>query len=153
MGIFEFVLLKSPGEVKENNDYIAIEHFDGDISIFYKAKNKNYSFDLPDQLGTIYEHFDGINLFSSTFMFSPINNPTIYDGVEVFNSIETLQYQMEDISFPEKSLSFLNETGNFIYSAPYGSTSIFSFDIESGELEIHKSVYEIISNWIDVVKA
>ena len=58
MDIFESVLQKVPGCVKDDGEKVVIDHDFGQCSTFYKAKNNQYELSLPKSISDIYAQFE-----------------------------------------------------------------------------------------------
>lgn len=150
MEFIDWIISKKSGAKRETDEYIQIIHDDGNFSHFYYKTELSKKFDMiPRSIKFLYREFDGIDLFSSTFKVCSIERPVIISKVTILSSLSTLREKMTEIKFPEPSVSFLNETGNWIYAASTKSDNIYSFDVEYGDIGVYNSVYEIIENWIN----
>lgn len=149
----DWILSKKYGTKKVTPECTQLLHENGETSHFYTrestAQNK---IELPESINFLFENFDGIDLFSSTFKICSNKNPVSINGVDLISPISEMAYRMSEVDFPEPAIPFMNETGNWIYAASLKSNCIYSFDIEYGDIEKHDSVYEIIENWINATE-
>lgn len=149
MKLDEWIASMKTGHKKQTDSCIVIDHEDGDTSHFYIKRHTSQNLEwVPESIKLLYEEFDGMDLFSSTFKICSLKEPIVIGGVTIITSISELEERMSNIKFPEPALPFMKETGNWIYAASLNSNWIYSFDIEYGSIDKHRSFYEIIDNWL-----
>ncbi len=147
---------KSPGKYEEHEDFMLLNHDDGDVSCFYKRTEDCDLSKLPASIKPIYEYYDGIDLFANTFQIAASNREIEVEGKPFITSLANLADMIKAIKFPEDVVPFMLEYGDmegnqWIYAAAVNSEKIYCYDTRDDIFDVYESVEEIIEGWIDDV--
>ncbi|GBC63452.1 hypothetical protein DENIS_4446 [Desulfonema ishimotonii] len=150
MTLLEWIENKKPGKLLRLDDRIKIEHKDESASILWL--NKNVEVPKPlEILEEVFEIYDGIDLFSSTFKIASIDSCKCLGSVEITFSLEELQSEFEFCNpvLPEDSIAFMVRAGIGIYALGLESSTIYEWDTEYRELTgTYKNIFEILDDWL-----
>ncbi|MFT2111866.1 hypothetical protein [Marinomonas sp. 2405UD68-3] len=143
------------GNVSEFDDRFEIAHDSGEHSVlFKKAVNNTDEVCFLKSIGDIYTTFDRIDLFSSTFKISSLNEPKFIEGVEVVEGLAQFNTWAEGQKplFPEKSIPFMYQAGIGVYAIGKESGKIYEWDDEQGKLtDEFDNLEDVFQEWLNAV--
>lgn len=153
MNLLDWIKENRPGTVSERADRIEVAHDCGEHSTLWFNKDKEC---LHPILGLgIFQDYDGVDLFSSTFKVASLKKPKVRDGVQITFALKDIEKELLDLgaSLPEKVTPFMIQQGMGIYSIGADSGKIYEWDTELNELTGEFSnFYDILSQWLEAVE-
>ena len=149
MHILDWILAKFPGAITRLPDRIEVDHATGDRSILWLRIDTPIPTTL-DHLGALYQDYDGMDLFSSTFKFASIDKVKGKNGVPLVFTLESISREL--IAAGERpseiSTPFMYQAGIGIYSVAHSSGIIYEWDTELRKHGSHYTdVFSILEEW------
>ncbi len=149
MDIIEWIKLNRPGKIKQLEDRIEIAHDTGEYSTIWLNSFEVENDDIKN-ISELYNKYDGMDLFSSTFKVAAINAPRSKNDVLLVQSLYQISIDVNSLQpeFPEESIPFMYQAGIGFYAVGTISGKIYEWDEEDNELSgEYESVQEILDEW------
>lgn len=145
----KWFLETAPGSKEEFPEFIFVEHKDGDGSHLFRRTEKYPIENLPAMIRPLYEQFNGMDLFDSTFQIASLTNDVYLKDEKVIDSIPTLQETFADVQFPEPVLPFMMEGTSWLYAVASDNSKIYCYDFEYDVIDTYDDFEEIITGWLE----
>jgi hypothetical protein len=153
MNLREWIDQNKPGQVTLDKDFVEILHEDDDTSILWLNKDQQCPAILLG-LGEIFEIYDGIDLFSSTFKIASIETPKIEQNVKITFTLKEIEDEFLQFKAtpPEQSTPFMRQAGIGIYLYGNLTEKIYLWDTELLRFTSkYENIYSIFDKWLSDV--
>lgn len=153
MKILDWIQNKVPGTITRFPDRVEIKHVNGDYSTLWLRQGETVPENLKS-LGDLYEQYDGMDLFSSTFKIAALRESKGKNGVELVFTLAEIGRELSDAGakLPEEATTFMYRAGIGIYSVSKSGKLIYEWDTEYGELgQEYTDVFAIFDEWLQAV--
>ena len=153
MDILKWIKLNRPGKIEQLEDRIEIAHKTGEHSTVWLNNLKEKRDDIKN-LGDMYNKYDGMDLFSSTFKVAALDTPKSKNDVLIVQNLHQVAEDLYSLhpKFPEESVPFMYQAGIGFYAVGIKSGKIYEWDEEENELSgEYESVQEILDEWAKVM--
>ena len=133
---------------------IQVQHATGEVSSIWLREEAE---PLPAGLAAVqdfYSHFDGADLFSSTFKICALRRPKIRSGVELVPALAAfgIDAKAAGCEFPRGSVPFMVQAGIGVYAAAMSHSLIYEWDTEEGVMSgEYKGLVDILDEWVAAV--
>jgi hypothetical protein len=150
MELLDWITLKRPGDVDSLSGRIEVVHQDGNRSTLWLRTSAS----IPEpllSLGDLYEKYDGIDLFSSTFKVASADERQRRGDVDLTFSLKDLRIEFEayGAGISQDAIPFMIQQGIGIYIIDPSSSEIIEFDTEQGAVsERYGSIFEVLEEWL-----
>lgn len=151
--ILDWINDNRSGNITETCERIEIAHHSGEYSTLWKRKGVV----VPDELFSfteLYDKYDGIDLFSSTFKIASINDIKSKNNVNIVFNLASLKTEIEKlrIVFPEFSTPFMYQSGIGYYAYAANTGTIFEWDDEANVISAeYHSLTEVLDEWLAAI--
>lgn len=151
MNLLDWIQTKIPGSETRLRDRLEIAHQDGSHSTLWYRTEADIPKGLPK---LIYDEFDGIDLFSSTFKIAALKKAKSENGVEIVFSLDSINREFSDqVDIPPGSTIFMHQAGIGIYAAFPETDEIIEWDTEMQEITgRYSDLLDILNEWYNAVK-
>lgn len=154
MDIIEWIKINYPGRINQINDRIEIIHNTGEHSTIW-LNTLRLKKDIIGKLNEIYNKYDGMDLFSSTFKVAALETPKRINDVIIVQSLRQVAKDINPLQpkFPEESIPFMYQAGIGFYAVSIASGKIYEWDEEENNLSgEYKSIVEILDEWVKAIR-
>jgi hypothetical protein len=152
MNLVDWIVERRPGSIERNAEYIRISHDNGEYSTFWIQRNELPEWMRGDLL-EFYRHYDGADLFSSTFKIAALLERKRVRTMNMAFTLAEIQQSLDGYKFslPKDSSAFMYQAGIGIYAAERFSSKIYECDTETMEVTSYSSLHLILQEWMDAV--
>lgn len=154
MQIIDYVLMRRPGSVRKELEKIEITHDYGGVSTFWLRQSRSPLPDPLDKLADLYQLYDGIDLFSSTFKVASVHDRKSKNGIDITFTLSDLQAELSTYMHKKAAgkTPFMLQQGIGIYYLNDNEDGIYEWDTELSEITgKYSGVIDVIGEWCDAL--
>jgi hypothetical protein len=149
--MLSWIRARAPGVEKDIDGELRVEHADRSVSSLWYRDRLQPVPEALQRLGSIYDLFDGADLFSSTFKIASAVIPRVRGGVAIVPTLDSLSVMAhaEGVAFPSAYTVFMYQAGIGFYAVSQHG-GVYEWDTETGEISgQYDNVLEVFDEWFN----
>lgn len=155
MDILQWIETYRPGTIINSEEYVEVRHDSGETSTIWLRSEPKGDSSSPPHLQDIYGKYDGMSLFSSTFVIASRFEDKRKRDVVLTRSLDSMASQatVDGAKFPPSVIPFMKESGMGYYGVDRESGRLAHWDTLSNELSFRNSGLEFVFiDWVSAVE-